>query len=121
MTPCLHASRLLRCGCSQTERRAVRGEAEGAAADLLRIARQHARDHKDRVRTFLADRLIDIKCTFDSDVAKYVPAPPSFSPGSLRLRVLMHPHTALPRGEVGEVLRYSACTGQWGVGWLYVV
>jgi hypothetical protein len=48
----------------------VRTEAEGAAADLLRIARQHARDHKDRVRTFISDRLVDIKCTFESEVAK---------------------------------------------------
>jgi hypothetical protein len=54
----------------QTERRAVRTEAEGAAADLLRIARQHARDHKDRVRTFMSDRLVDIKCTFESEVAR---------------------------------------------------
>ena len=49
----------------------MRTEAEGAAADLLRIARQHARDHKDRVRAFIGDRFQDIKSTFNAEVSRY--------------------------------------------------
>jgi hypothetical protein len=62
---------LLTIACSvvlQTERRSVRGEAEGAAGDLLRIATLHARDHKERIRNFLSEHFASIRARFEEAV-----------------------------------------------------
>ncbi len=45
-------------------------EAEGAASDLLNIARQHAKDHKDRLKTFVQQRITSVRVHFESGVAK---------------------------------------------------